>query len=80
MPHGRACKDPGDGVRGLALGSVGVARLGVNRDRFVILRDVVVILEPDSVKLELFSFDFSLIISTSIQTGKKKLKNKLYRF
>ena len=80
MPHGGACKDPRDGVRGLALGRVGVARLGVNRDRFVILRDVVVILEPDSVKFELFSFDFSLIISTSIQTGKKKFKNKLYRF
>ena len=68
MPHGRAGEDPCDGIGRLPLGDVRIARLRVNGDRLVVLRDVVVVLQSHAVEFQFFSLDFTLVVTSTIQT------------
>ncbi len=68
MPHGCAGEDPGDGIGRLTLGHVRVARLRVNGDRLVVLRDVVVVIQSHAVEFQFFRLDFALVVTSPIQT------------
>ncbi len=65
---------PGDRVRGLALRRVGLARLRVDRDGLVVLRDVVVVVQPDAVKLQVLRLDLALVVAPTVQADGDVLK------
>ena len=67
MPHGGTGVDPGDGVGRLALGNVRLTRLRVDGYGLVVLREVVVVLEPDPIELKIFRLDLALVVSATVQ-------------
>ncbi len=65
---------PGDRVRGLALRRVGLARLRVDRDGLVVLRDVVVVVQPDAVQLQILRLYLALVVAPTVQADGDVLK------
>ena len=74
MPHCSTSIDLCDGVTCLGLDTVGIARLSVNANGLIVLRNVIV-LHANAIKLKLLGFHLAFVISPTVH-GQRLVNDK----